>query len=290
MEREAQGGGAVRAVVVKTLCAALLMTSASLGVARDRPLPQARLQTVSQAGRDIPLTLYPAAGRQRGVVIFSHGGGSNPARYTPLVQWLQREGFATVAPTHSDSLAMKAPVPGTSQKALLNRLEDMAVAADVAARRYPALPIIAAGHSYGSVIALARAGALGKIGSKPDPRVRGVLAFSTPQLTGLSAPEDYDTVIVPVMVVSGTKDMGPTDTDARTNLWPVENAGRNARYGVWVDGGTHDAAGDTRQLLPVAPYLRAFLHSITGTEGATRRLDRLRDAPGISFIRKGPAQ
>ena len=101
-----------------------------------------------------------------------------------------------------------------------------------------------AGHAYGAFTALLVAGA--RVGNPPlqlgDSRVTAVLAMSPEGVSanrGLTA-ESFREVKVPVMFMTGSRDVGATETE--TPLWrktAFENSPAGDKYFVLIEGARH---------------------------------------------------
>jgi alpha-beta hydrolase superfamily lysophospholipase len=159
--------------------------------------------------RAVKITAWPAAGKPKGLVLFSHGALSSPWKYKRLLQPWADAGFAIYAPLHVDS----TEYPGHARYDMLGswraRIEDMrALAAHINHKSY-----IAAGHSYGGLMALTLAGAKATIpsgvsGPLADPRVKAVIAFSPPGPTaGLITRDGYASIGVPALIETGDQDI-----------------------------------------------------------------------------------
>ncbi|MFN7177572.1 MAG: hypothetical protein ACK4MX_11880, partial [Thermaurantiacus sp.] len=118
-------------------------------------------------------------------ILFSHGAFSSGRNYDSLAGGWASEGHLVAAVTHSeppqDGGAMDYAAAQAGWRA---RLADMRVAARELSRRAPGRPLIAAGHSYGALVAQALGGARvewdGDGGPLPLPGVTRILAFSPP--------------------------------------------------------------------------------------------------------------
>ena len=151
-----------------------------------------------------------------------------------------------LAPLHVDS----AEHPDTSKFPGLAswkaRIEDMrALSAHIGQR-----PWIAAGHSYGGLVALTMGGAAGippagMTGPLSDPNVRAVIAFSPPApIPVLMTREGYAALGVPALIQTGTADDPPGPDGWEGHLAPFEAAapGRH-RYGLVLEGVDHYFGG-----------------------------------------------
>lgn len=156
----------------------------------------------NDAGRVVPVTLVAPAGRPRGVIAFSHGALSSPAKYAALTGYWASAGYLVVAPLHADSTDWTGTRPSQPEQ-LPWRLADLrlvkAQLPELARRaRVPLgrVPLHAAGHSFGALIALAW----------DDPAIASVIAISPPgPIPGLPLPTEDK----PLLVVTGTSDVVP---------------------------------------------------------------------------------
>jgi alpha-beta hydrolase superfamily lysophospholipase len=150
----------------------------------------------------VPITLVVAEHRVRGVIAFSHGALSSPAKYRELTTRWAEAGYLVVAPMHGDSTDWTGAKP-TQAEQMPWRLADMrlvkAQLSELARRarvRLGRVPLHAAGHSFGGLIAIAW----------DDPAIRSVIAISPPgPIPGLPMPPEGKSLLV----VTGTKDTNP---------------------------------------------------------------------------------
>ena len=155
-------------------------------------------------GRPMPVRRWQPAGKPRGFIPFSHGANSNGAKYDRLCSALAAAGFVVAAPTHADSPDHPGGGKIAREQGIPLRLADMRglVAEGVAA----GLPVIAAGHSYGALIAQM----LGGAGGVPEAAVRAVIAWSPPGPFPPAITADlWKTMARPMLVETGTADMLP---------------------------------------------------------------------------------
>lgn len=212
--------------------------------------------------RSTTMTVW-APEQPRGVVLFSTGAGSWPERYEGLVDAMTREGFAVLAPLHVDSVRYPDRDRFTLQQSFPERLADMRAAAGYAEGHFAGLPVIAAGHSYGSLISFAEGGALAQMMPMRIPAVRAVLAFSSPgRIPGLIDDDSYAGVAVPLLEITGTEDVIPAQmgypSQPEDHLLPVETSAATA-YGLVLDGGDHGLVGTPELLARALPAVRLFL-------------------------------
>ena len=128
-------------------------------VATVAPLPAPeQVMLAASGGRSVDVSVLSAR-RARGVVLFGHGYGGQPIAYARLIERLWRAGYSVVAPLSLDSFA--GPLKGQvePQRAFATRIEDMRLVRGYIARRFARQPVVLAGHSFGSLMALIGAGA-----------------------------------------------------------------------------------------------------------------------------------
>ena len=217
----------------------------------------------------------------RGVILFSTGHGSWPERYDAVASAWKASGFAVIAPLHVDSLHSPDQGRFTREASFGARIADLKAASAFAARTWPGKPVIAAGHSFGTLSALCLGGGLAQVGSFRDPSVKAVLGFSSPgRIPGLVGPKSYATDALPVMIVTGDRDVVPgLVTDWHDHLLPVRTAPAGRKYGVVYRGATHEMIGhptDPAFAAAVATsitFLRAYaLHDVAAVRTLNRRV------------------
>jgi len=245
-------------------------------------------------GRAIPVYEYRPLGRAKGTILFSHGAGSSPAYYPDFFgEWIAA-GYHVLAPLHVDSREHPHTKDYPGLASWRARVEDMrALIANIG----PA-PFVAAGHSYGGLVALTLGGAepVPPAGMSLPlyPRLaRAVMAFSPPApIPVLVTEQGYGALKVPALVQTGTKDLVPGITAPdpegwRGHLVPFTAGPANGnRYGLVLPGVNHYFGGaicdysqpgpPQREGLIVAARLSAvFLAAYAeGRASARRRLDR----------------
>ncbi len=230
---------------------------------------------LAKPSASVPLTVSPTRSttmatwvpdRVRGVVLLSTGHGSWPERYDDAATAWRDAGFAVIAPVHVDSMHYPDRDKFTMQASFMERIADQRAAAAYAARVWPGKPVVAAGHSFGTLIALCLGGGLPHIAPFRDPNVRAVLGFSSPgRIPGLITPTAYATDALPVMIVTGDADVVPGFvTDWHDHLFPIETAPAGDKFGVTYRGGTHelvgkaDAAGHAAAIANSVLFLKAY--------------------------------
>lgn len=142
------------------------------------------------------------------LVIFSHGANAAYDRYDALIVPLAQAGYRVAVPNHTDSEDHPDRAAYTPADWLPNRLEDY----NVIAARYETDYRIAAGHSFGALIAQIAGGAEMTSGASIDVTFMpdAVLAYSPPgPIPSYIEPEGWSQIEVPILVTTGTKDIVP---------------------------------------------------------------------------------
>lgn len=200
------------------------------------------------------------------MVIFSAGHGSWPEKYDAIASAWKAAGFAVIAPLHVDSVRHPQQASFTREASFGERIADMKAASRYAAQNWPGKPVIAAGHSFGTLTALCLGGGLSQLGDFRDPSVKAVLGFSTPgRIPGLVGPQAYGTDALPVMIVTGDQDIIPgLVSDWHDHLLPVQTSPAGNKYAVVYRGGAHELVGQpeipsfTLAVAASIDFLRAY--------------------------------
>jgi alpha-beta hydrolase superfamily lysophospholipase len=263
----AHGRRAVLAAALGLPVAALAQMPAKLGRPgtglRPPEGPRLSLPRVAVGARVAPARRWsPADGKPWAAAAFSHGANSEAAKYDQLGAALAEGGVDVLMVTHEDSPAH--PGGGRVERAAgyAGRIADVRAALDWQAAALPGVPLLAAGHSYGALVAQVLGGAAvgmaGDGGALPYPGLRATLAWSPPgPFAGLIEPSGWAAMRVPAWVATGTADaLPPMMPDWRAHRASFENATVRPRL-LWVgDGVDHyfgnmigrpERAGDPRQ-------------------------------------------
>jgi hypothetical protein len=200
----------------------------------------------AEDGRDVRVTIWPAVGVRRGVILFSHGFLSAPEKYQHLMAPWSEAGFEILAPLHVDSSSHPDAAKYSSSASWGPRILDMrALSAFVNAPSY-----IAAGHSYGALTALTLGGAAGVVPPEVketlrDKRATCVVAFSPPGTTPKLTPGGYAGTAVPAFIETGTRDVpaGAKDVPWQSHLAAYEDAHPGDKYALVLDGVDHYFGG-----------------------------------------------
>lgn len=260
-----------------------------------------------RGGRNIAVRKFAAAGPRQGTIFFSHGALSSPAHYDLLIlPWVQA-GYDVWAPLHIDSLAHPERASFPREQWWPTRIEDMQMlAAHVGARS-----CIAAGHSFGGLVALTMGGAAPV--RPPDYEgplsvmgVRCAVAFSPPgPMPGLVEQGSYADIAVPALIQTGTQDLvtppgaRPDPTSWRKHLIAYDEAKAGGdRYGLVLDGVDHYFGGAICDYTKPGPPRRAeatqaaaiatlFMDGFgRGKQDAQRRLDGMCKFTGPITLRR----
>ncbi len=271
---------------------ALLPRAAWADIPSPPPVPRTVRLPLS-VSRATDMTVWePTVKRPIGVALLSTGHGSWPERYAALAGVLTLYGYAVLAPMHVDSVRHPDRAAFTMQASFGERIADMAAASGYAAKAYPGSIVIAAGHSFGTLTALCRAGALAYLGDFRDPSVTAVLGFSTPgRVPGLVRPDAYATVAAPVLLLTGTADTVPGFVaDPADHLLPVETV-RGPAFGLVMAGADHEFVGrNDPGIWARANLVSDFLAGYPGRGAAPRRrLAHRTPGPGDRFIVRNAA-
>jgi predicted dienelactone hydrolase len=186
----------------------------------DRPVLELRLTA-------------PAMGRERPIVLFSHGYGPShyiPSKdgYAPLVQFWAERGLAVIQPTHASSRVGglgpdRAEAPFywrervAEMRAILDLLNEVERQAPAVAGRLDHDRIAVAGHSFGGHTSALLLGARLQGDDFSDPRIGAGVLLAAPgrggdDLTPDSAARfpffdvDFSTIRQPLLVVCGADD------------------------------------------------------------------------------------
>lgn len=215
---------------------------------------------------------FPRADGKFPVIVFSHGWGGSKETYATLTRYWAEHGYVTIQPTHDDSMVLRmgqGPPPGprmgfvarvakdiNDPQEWANRTRDISFVIDSFDEIQHDVPAFAGklersrvgvgGHSFGALTTMLIGGAMvtpaGQ--SQPetfsDPRVKAlvVMSGSGPGQMGLDK-HSWDNVTAPLMVMTGTRDIGLGYQGPEWRKKSYEWSKSPARYFVLLDGGTH---------------------------------------------------
>jgi alpha-beta hydrolase superfamily lysophospholipase len=252
------------------------------------PTAQVALQVTPQRSTKME-TWVPD--KVKGVVLFSTGHGSWPEKYDAIASAWKAAGFAVIAPVHVDSLHYPDREKFTREASFGERIADLKAASAYAARTWPGKPVIAAGHSFGTLTALCLGGGLANLGNFRDPTVKAVLGFSSPgRIPGLIRPDAYAGDTLPVMIVTGDQDTVPgLVTDWHDHLLPVQGSPAGNKLAVTYPGATHELIGhpDDANYASAASVSTNFIKAYgLGERQALANLDTSKSAKGASWLKR----
>jgi pimeloyl-ACP methyl ester carboxylesterase len=186
------------------------------------------------AGREVAHWVWPAVGKKRGTILFSHGAASSPRYYERMLGPWSAQGYDIVAPLHVDSAEHPRTNEFTGLASWTARIEDMRLIADSLGGE----SFIAAGHSYGGLTAIALGGGVSLVPAGVDGPLRhrgalAVVAFSPPAaVPPLVGPAGYAPLSIPSFHQTGTRDI--LSTAQRREEWMGH---LDAYHDAPVDGG-----------------------------------------------------
>lgn len=204
----------IRRLTLAALALSLAFAPLTPAFAQTAPAPAVasaleatHVELTAPDGRAIDVSVWQAAD-ERGVVVFSTGFGGSPAAYSRILSTWVADGFTVVAPLHVDSLRHPEHARYDSRAAFSTRLVDLGVTRAFVRAAHPGKPIIAAGHSFGSLMSLIEGGAMTVAGPLGDPDVRAVIAFSSAgDLPNVVLPETYARLNTPTLMITGDADL-----------------------------------------------------------------------------------
>ncbi len=287
-----------RAFAIGASCLAL-----SAAAVQAAPVPAAPAETVAPAvSGNEKATLTTPDGRQldvfmtlpaspRGVIIFSHGGGSSPQATQLLYAHLAQQGFAVLAPLHTDSRDMPEERRTSLQAALGTRAGDMRTVGGYVAQRFPGLPLGLVGYSFGSLAAILGAGALSPVIPGEIEGVDAVVMFSSPgPIPGLmDMPTAFTGVTEPTLLITGTADTVPGFVpDPALHLIYLDRLPEGDHTAFVVKDATHGfIGGGEAGMDEVAPLAMDFLLSrMLGDVAAGQRFDGAQSSARVDVRRR----
>ena len=272
--------------------APVLAQTAPAAVAAPNPFVAAatHVELAAPDGRKIDVSVWQAAD-ERGVVIFSHGFGGSPAAYGRLLAPWVEDGFTVVAPLHVDSLrhAQRASYDGPA--AFSTRIVDLALVRGFLRATHAGKPLIAAGHSFGSLMSLIGGGAVTVAGPLGDPDVKAVVAFSSAgDLAGVIGPDTYAALKTPTLMITGDADLVEGYvTDWHAHRSPFDRSAPGDKMLLVFESGDHLLVRNADQ-----PDFDLIIRTTTdfmksyglGDAAARARLDALSAPDGVSLERR----
>lgn len=285
--------------IVASLALALSLAFASVGPAFAQTVPAPATAPASAAthveltapdGRKIDVSVWQAAD-ERGVVVFSHGYGGSPRAYERILTRWVADGFTVVAPLHVDSLRHPQHDNYNGQAAFSTRLVDLAVVRGYVRAAHAGKPMIAAGHSFGSLMSLIEGGAVTVAGALGDQDVKAIIAFSSAgDLQGVVNPDTYTRLHTPTLMITGDADLVEGYvTDWHDHRSPFDRSPAGDKMLLVFAGADHslvrnaDAADFDLIARTTTDWLEAYG---LGDAAARARLDALTAPDGVALERR----
>jgi dienelactone hydrolase len=256
------------------------------------------------SGRTIPVDLtYPDTGTAGlPLILFSHGANAAPDRYRALLDAWAADGFIAAAPRHVESEDNPDRGLYDSAAVRVTRIEDYAaVDAAMAIEFGPDIPVIAAGHSYGAIIAQAAGGAqlLGGLPRLTARKPRAVIAISPPPLLpGFIGAEGLSAIDAPTLNIMGDQDIMPGFVDRwEQHLAGYEVQRTDQAYALVFAGIDHYFNGAFCRLIPDAPIAPidglnrialAFVRDCLTGDGPSAEHWLATAAPGLHTMTRRP--
>ena len=280
----------IASVFALSLCGAMGRPALGQTTTETAAAAVRQVELAAPDGRAITLNVWPATDG-RAVIVFSHGWNSDPARYHRIIDAWTAQGFTVVAPLHLDSLLHPRHAEADERSAFITRIVDLAVVRGHVQASHPGKPLIAAGHSFGSLNALMSAGAVTLAGPQGDPAIKAVVALSSPGLIpGVVSPAAFATVSTPVLMVTGDADLVPGFvTDPRDHRAAFEASPAGDKMLITVAGGDHSLVGNAQadDFALIAATTIDFMRAYALDDAAARtRLDVLAAPDGVTIERR----
>jgi alpha-beta hydrolase superfamily lysophospholipase len=278
-----------RAKIIGAAGALLLLggcASMSKAALVDPTFVEQSVRLPASKGRELELSVWSPS-EPVAAIVFSAGGGGQPRKYERMLRALAQEGFLVVAPRHDDALARGDLSGSGGPDSFARRIEDLAVARGYVKGRHGGLPLVVMGHSFGSLMSSLPVGATTPAGPQRDPSVRALVAFSSPGIIpGLLTPDSYRGLAVPLLMVTGDKDVVEGFvTDWRSHRAMYDASAVPGSALVVVSGADHNLMVEAQEatfqaiLAVTVNFIRA---NALGDAAARARLSRFR--PGGATV------
>ena len=286
-----------RAFASLGLALSIAIASAAPGLAQTAvpvaataaPVPE-KVQLTTPDGRAIDVSVWRAAD-ERAVVVFSHGHGGRPESYRRLLgEWVM-DGFTVVAPLHVDSMAHPQRAAFNGPAGFAARVTDLAVVRGFVKTAHAGKPLIAAGHSYGSLMSMIAGGAVTAAGPQGDADVKAVVALSSAgDLPGLVTPQTWASLATPTLMITGDADLVEGYvTDWRAHRSPFDKGPPGDKMLIVYAGGDHSLVGnaDAADFALMIAASTDFMESYALGDAASRaRLDAMAAPDGVTIERR----
>lgn len=222
--------------------------------------------SVPEAERQIPLrVVYPKRGGPFPVIVLSHGTFSSGKRYDRVATHWAARGYVVILPDHIDANYGVVPTKNEDMyRVSRSRVADMSIVLnglDEIEERIPSLRgrmdrqrLIAAGHSFGTQVAMLVTGLRIKnptndtINETDENRFSLLIMLSDPGKMALMPEHTWKGSTVPTFLATGTEDYGLMGDGRRAaeyqnEILSVDDARDAVEYLLLIDKGDHYFGG-----------------------------------------------
>ncbi|WP_145916963.1 alpha/beta hydrolase [Erythrobacter sp. QSSC1-22B] len=237
-----------------------------------------RTYEIETDGQKETIFVWDAHGETKGVVLFGHGWGGQPANYARLIDGWTDLGFTVEAPLNLDSDAhlRHASLPPVGMPRMVaivgQRMETLLSLREAAKER--GLPVVLAGHSFGGFVAMSHGEGKWFEGPLEGPEPAAVIAFSSPgALPPLVSDATYSSLDVPFMMVTGTNDSTGTSMPTwEVHRFAFDRSNPGDKYLVVVVEGGHnlDALDDEELAQPIITWSGNFLSAYASADASAK--------------------
>lgn len=268
-----------------------LVLAAALSLAAPAAAEPSHVGPIPVGDRQVEVSVWEPEGDWRGVILFGHGFNGNPDAYDRLLTGWAEAGYLVYAPLFVDSLKHPDHAAYTPQTATQARIETLMTLRGMFVAHHEDLPVILAGHSFGSMMSLLGGGATSLAGTLDGLPVAGVIAFSSagalPQFLGT---DPYAGLDVPMLMITGTADTVPGFvTDWHDHRLPFDTSVAGDKYLAILDGADHNVAAlaEPRDAASLSLLTRLFLDAYAGGDaGARATLAKLDNSDRMRFEKR----
>jgi len=222
--------------------------------------------SVPEEERQIPLrVVYPERGGPYPVIILSHGTFSSGKQYDPVATYWAARGYIVILPDHIDANYGVVPTKNedmyrvsrsrvADMSTLLNRLDEIEEGIPALQGRMNRQQLIAAGHSFGTQVAMLVTGLRIKnptndaITEADEDRFSLVVMLSDPGKMALMPEDTWKGSTVPTFLATGTEDYGLMGDGRRAaeyqnEILSIGEAQDADEYLLLIDKGDHYFGG-----------------------------------------------
>lgn len=222
--------------------------------------------SVPEAERQLPLrVVYPEHGGPFPVIVLSHGTFSSGKQYDRVAMYWAARGYVVILPDHIDANYGVVPTKNEDMyRVSRSRVADMSIVLnglDEIEERMPSLQgrmnrqrIIAAGHSFGTQVAMLVTGLRIKnptndvVTETDETRFSLLIMLSDPGKMALMPEHTWKGSTVPTFLATGTEDYGLMGDGRRraeyqNEILSVDDAPDAVEYLLLIDKGDHYFGG-----------------------------------------------